>query len=78
MYCAVVTRWECWDGDNGELQSGWADELMHCSYNKFNGTWACENGSLMNKLLKEEMGFKGYIMSDWNGELRCRQAKQWF
>ena len=21
----------------------------------------------MNKLLKDELGFKGYVMSDWNG-----------
>jgi beta-glucosidase len=38
-----------------------------CSYNKVNGTWACENDSVMNKLLKDELGFRGYIMSDWNG-----------
>lgn len=39
-----------------------------CSYNKINGTWACENDGAMNKLLKEELGFKGYIMSDWNAQ----------
>jgi beta-glucosidase len=22
----------------------------------------------MNKLLKEELGFKGYVMSDWNAQ----------
>jgi beta-glucosidase len=38
-----------------------------CSYNKINGSWACENGSMMNNLLKDELGFRGYIMSDWNG-----------
>lgn len=39
-----------------------------CSYNKVNGSYACENGGLMNKLLKDELGFKGYVMSDWNGK----------
>jgi beta-glucosidase len=39
-----------------------------CSYNKVNGTWSCESDFVMNKLLKEELGFKGYVMSDWNGE----------
>ncbi|KAF2751276.1 glycoside hydrolase family 3 protein [Sporormia fimetaria CBS 119925] len=39
-----------------------------CSYNKFNGTWACESDSLMNKLLKEELGFRGYVLSDWNAQ----------
>jgi beta-glucosidase len=38
-----------------------------CSYNKINGTWACESDAVMNKLLKDELGFRGYIMSDWNG-----------
>ncbi|CBX97437.1 hypothetical protein IAQ61_007149 [Plenodomus lingam] len=39
-----------------------------CSYNKVNGSWACESDDVMNKLLKEEMGFRGYIMSDWNAQ----------
>ncbi|KAJ4363580.1 glycoside hydrolase 3 [Neocucurbitaria cava] len=39
-----------------------------CSYNKINGTWACENDGIMNKLLKDELGFRGYIMSDWNAQ----------
>lgn len=38
------------------------------SYNKINGTYACENGGIMNKLLKDELGFPGYVMSDWNGK----------
>ncbi|KAH2041982.1 hypothetical protein KXV43_006405 [Aspergillus fumigatus] len=39
-----------------------------CSYNKVNGTWACESDALNNKLMKEELGFPGYIMSDWNAQ----------
>ncbi|KAF1942285.1 hypothetical protein EJ02DRAFT_444230 [Clathrospora elynae] len=39
-----------------------------CSYNKVNGTWACESDGVMNKLLKDELGHKGYIMSDWNAQ----------
>lgn len=39
-----------------------------CSYNKINGVWACESDGVMNKLLKDELGFRGYIMSDWNGK----------
>ena len=37
------------------------------SYNKVNGTWACESDAVMNKLLKNELGFRGYVLSDWNG-----------
>lgn len=33
-----------------------------CSYNKINGSWACENEHAMQKLLKDELGFKGYVM----------------
>ncbi|KAK1981377.1 glycosyl hydrolase family 3 N terminal domain-containing protein [Colletotrichum cereale] len=36
-----------------------------CAYNKVNGTWACENDGVMNKLLKQQLGFPGYIMTDW-------------
>ncbi|ORZ01291.1 glycoside hydrolase superfamily [Syncephalastrum racemosum] len=36
-----------------------------CSYNKINGTYACESDGSLNKLLKSEMGFQGFVMSDW-------------
>ncbi|KAG8737691.1 hypothetical protein FRC12_017053 [Ceratobasidium sp. 428] len=36
-----------------------------CSYNQINGTYACENSNVLNKLLKTELGFQGYVMSDW-------------
>jgi beta-glucosidase-like glycosyl hydrolase len=39
-----------------------------CSYNKINGTWACESNSVMNNLLKKELGFPGYVVSDWNAQ----------
>ncbi|KAI0762855.1 beta-glucosidase [Fomes fomentarius] len=36
-----------------------------CSYNQINGTFACENDKAINGLLKGELGFQGYVMSDW-------------
>jgi len=39
-----------------------------CSYNKLNGTWLCENDRAQNQLLKKELGFRGYIVSDWNAQ----------
>ncbi|GAW24709.1 hypothetical protein ANO14919_143000 [Xylariales sp. No.14919] len=45
-----------------------------CSYNKINGTWACENEGVMNKLLKQELGFKGYVMTDWNAQHTTQQS----
>ncbi|KAI0944283.1 hypothetical protein AcW1_002032 [Taiwanofungus camphoratus] len=36
-----------------------------CSYNMINYTFACENDRTLNQLLKSELGFRGYVMSDW-------------
>ncbi|CAI7598569.1 unnamed protein product [Penicillium manginii] len=36
-----------------------------CSYNRVNGSHACQNSYLLNHLLKGELGFQGYVMSDW-------------
>lgn len=38
---------------------------LMCSYNKINGIYASENKWLLNDVLREEWGFKGYVMSDW-------------
>lgn len=45
-----------------------------CSYNKINGTWACENDNALNKLLKQELGFQGYVMTDWDAQHSTVQA----
>ncbi|MCP2010364.1 beta-glucosidase [Duganella sp. HSC-15S17] len=36
-----------------------------CAYNRLNGSYACENDYLLNQVLKQDWGFKGYVMSDW-------------
>ncbi|KAH7305614.1 beta-glucosidase-related glycosidase [Rhexocercosporidium sp. MPI-PUGE-AT-0058] len=36
-----------------------------CSYQRLNGSYACENSKALNGYLKEELGFQGYVMSDW-------------
>lgn len=36
-----------------------------CSYNRVNREYACENSYLLNKILRDELGFKGYVVSDW-------------
>ena len=37
-----------------------------CSYNLVDGTYACENNSTLNGILKSEFGFQGFVMSDWH------------
>ncbi|MFL5822740.1 MAG: beta-glucosidase family protein [Solirubrobacteraceae bacterium] len=38
-----------------------------CSYNRIAGAYACQNRYMLTKVLKHEFGFKGWVMSDWNG-----------
>ena len=37
------------------------------SYNKINGTYAPENEDLIEKILRQEWGFEGMVMTDWGG-----------
>jgi beta-glucosidase-like glycosyl hydrolase len=39
-----------------------------CSYNLINGTYACENNNTLNGILKNELGFQGFVMSDWSAQ----------
>jgi beta-glucosidase len=36
-----------------------------CAYNRINGTYASEHNRLLRKVLKEEWGFEGLVVSDW-------------
>lgn len=36
-----------------------------CSYNRVNQGYACENSYLLQDVLRDELGFKGYVVSDW-------------
>jgi beta-glucosidase len=38
---------------------------MMCSYNRLNGTFACGNKETLTKILRDEIGFKGFVTSDW-------------
>ena len=39
-----------------------------CSYNRINNTYGCENSKMMNGLLKGELNFQGFVVSDWVGQ----------
>ena len=37
------------------------------AYNKVNGWWCAENDILLNKILRQDWGFAGMVISDWGG-----------
>ena len=39
-----------------------------CSYNQVNNSYACGNSYMLNYLLKGELDFQGFVMSDWAGQ----------
>ena len=36
-----------------------------CSYNRLNGTFACGNKDSLTTILRDQLGFKGFVTSDW-------------
>ena len=75
------------------IEKGSPGSVM-CSYNLVNGRWGCENDYLLNKVLKHDWGFKGFVMSDWGAVhstvdaandgldqftgFCCKEDKPWF
>jgi len=45
-----------------------------CAYNKVNGDYACENDWLLNTVLKQDWGYKGWVMSDWGAVHSTQKA----
>ncbi|CAL8576254.1 hypothetical protein XPA_002144 [Xanthoria parietina] len=39
-----------------------------CSYNQINNSYGCENSYTLNYLLKGELDFQGFVMSDWQAQ----------
>lgn len=46
------------------VEEGGAYTVMS-AYNKFRGDWCSENAYINNRLLREEMGFTGVVVTDW-------------
>ncbi|KAJ5966513.1 CAZyme family GH3 [Penicillium waksmanii] len=36
-----------------------------CAYQMVNNSYSCENSKLINGILKDELGFQGFVQSDW-------------
>jgi beta-glucosidase len=45
------------------------------SYNKVNGVYTPNSHDLMTMVLRNEWGFEGLVMSDWNSTDKCSHAK---
>lgn len=39
-----------------------------CSYQQINNSYACQNSKALNGILKGELGFQGFVMSDWQAQ----------
>ena len=63
----VVSERTAWEGYYppyvSAIEAG-AVSVM-CSYNQINGSHACGNANLLQRDLRERMGFDGWVMSDW-------------
>ncbi|MFV3073556.1 beta-glucosidase family protein [Niveispirillum fermenti] len=46
------------------IERGQPGSVM-CAYNLVNGAYSCGNDHLLNKVLKGDWGYKGWVMSDW-------------
>ena len=55
------------------VQEGGAWSIMG-AYNLFEGQHLCHNDRMLNKILKEEWGFDGAVISDWGGVHNTEEA----
>lgn len=55
------------------VQEGGAWSIMG-AYNLFEGQHLCHNDRMLNKILKEEWGFDGAVISDWGGTHNTEEA----
>lgn len=55
------------------VQQGGAWSIMG-AYNKLDGQHCCHNDRLLNKILREEWGFDGAVITDWGGAHDTREA----
>ncbi len=60
-------------GFKAAVQQGHVLAVMG-SYNKFRGQYATENAYLVNNVLKDQLGFKGVLVSDWGAVHNTMEA----
>ena len=42
--------------------------VIMCSYNRINNSYGSANSKNLNGLLKTELGFQGFVVSDWDAQ----------
>ena len=45
------------------------------SYNRVNGKYVCNSYDLCTRVLRDEWGFDGLVMSDWNAVDKCSYSE---
>lgn len=60
-------------GFKAAIKEGNALTVMS-AYNKFRGKWCSENKYILTDILKNEWGFKGAVISDWDGVHSTKEA----
>jgi beta-glucosidase len=44
------------------------------SYNRVNNSYAAQNSKILNGLLKAELGFQGWVVTDWGAQHAGHQS----
>lgn len=55
------------------IQKGKPDAVM-CAYNKLHAIWCSENPYLLTQILRDEWGFDGLVVSDWDAVQNAAHA----
>ena len=55
------------------IETGHPGSVM-CAYNKVNGHYACDSDYLLDKVLKRDWRYKGFVMSDWGSTIGVETA----
>lgn len=57
------------------VQEAGAHSVMG-AYNKVNGAYCCESKTLLDRILRDEWGFDGAVISDWGGVHHTKEAAE--
>lgn len=55
------------------VQEGGAYSIMG-AYNKINGEYCCESKTLLDRILRDEWGYDGAVISDWGGVHNTKES----